>query len=51
MADKVKIAHELIFNRAPTAEELREWTDYVSKYGLANFARILFNSNEFLFVD
>jgi hypothetical protein len=50
-ADRIKAAHELIFNREPTAEELREWTGYVSKFGLANFARILFNSNEFLFIN
>jgi hypothetical protein len=47
----VRKAHELVYNREPSADESREWTDYVSSYGLANFARILFNSNEFLFVN
>ena len=35
----------------PTAEERDALTAYVKKHGLANACRLLFNTNEFLFVD
>ena len=36
---------------ADAATKRRLLTDYVEKHGLANFCRVLFNSNEFMFVD
>ncbi len=37
--------------RAASAEEAAALTDYAEKHGLANFCRVLFNLNEFVFVD
>jgi hypothetical protein len=37
--------------RPPTAEEKEALTAYARKYGLANLCRVLFNLNEFVFVD
>jgi hypothetical protein len=48
---QIRQAFVLVLGRAPTTEEAREFGDYIRKHGLANFARVLFNSNEFLFVN
>ena len=37
--------------RAPTQQELALLVAYAQKHGLENFCRLLFNSNEFMFVD
>ena len=37
--------------RPATAEEKEVLTEYARKYGLANLCRVLFNLNEFVFVD
>jgi len=37
--------------REPTADELRDFTAYAQKNGLAALCRVLLNSNEFLFVN
>jgi hypothetical protein len=37
--------------RPPTAEEAEALTAYARKHGLANVCRVLFNLNEFVFVD
>ena len=37
--------------RSPSAAEARRLADYAAKHGLANACRLLFNCNEFLFVD
>ncbi len=44
-------ACERVWGRPPTPEESAEFAAYVGRHGLANFCRLLFNSNEFLFVD
>jgi hypothetical protein len=49
--DAVEQAVRLCFGRAPTASEAERFSAYAKKHGLANLARLLFNSNEFLFVD
>jgi hypothetical protein len=41
----------LVYGRAPSADEERLATDLVAREGLATLARVLFNSNEFLYVD
>ena len=41
----------LCFGRKPNASELNAFSGYSTKYGLANTCRLIFNSNEFLFVD
>jgi hypothetical protein len=48
---QIKLACLEILGRAPTAEELRLMTDFVSHQGLAGLCRYLLNANEFLFVD
>jgi len=40
-----------ILLREPTADELREFTAYAEKSGIAALCRVLINSNEFLFVN
>jgi hypothetical protein len=40
-----------ILLREPTADELRNFTAYAQKNGLAALCRVLINSNEFLFVN
>lgn len=48
---QVRMAFELLFQRQPDEGELRESAKFVRKHGLAPFCRVLFNSNEFLFVS
>ena len=38
------------WGRPLTDTEQQEWTRYAQKHGLANACRLIFNSNEFLFV-
>lgn len=47
----VSRAFQLLLNRAPTAEESEEFGRYAAQHGLANLARLLINSNEFMFID
>lgn len=48
---QIQRAYQLCFGRSATKEEVRSATAYARKHGLANFCRLLFNSNEFMFVD
>jgi hypothetical protein len=48
---RVRLAFELVLNRVPTAPELKEFSSYADHHGLANLSRLLFNSNEFMFVN
>jgi hypothetical protein len=48
---QIERAYRLCFGRSATKEETRTAKSYISKHGLANFCRLLFNSNEFMFVD
>jgi hypothetical protein len=41
---------ELAYQRAPQDAELGELKAYVTKHGLAALCRIVFNSNDFLFI-
>jgi hypothetical protein len=49
--EQVREAVRLCFGRTPTEPELRRFAAYTKQHGLENLARLLFNSNEFLFVD
>ncbi len=51
VAAQVKCAFQLAFARAPREEELALTTAFIRKNGLAAFCRVLFNSNEFLYVN
>jgi hypothetical protein len=48
---QIRCVNLRVLGREPTAKESRALTEYAGKHGLANACRILFNSNEFLFVD
>jgi len=50
-ADRVRQLFRFTLQREPTAEEQAEFTALSEKSGLAAAARVIFNSNEFLFVD
>ncbi|MCA9135387.1 MAG: DUF1549 domain-containing protein, partial [Planctomycetales bacterium] len=49
--DQIKRACQLVYLRDPTERELNLLSQYTLQHGLAATCRILFNSNEFLFVD
>jgi hypothetical protein len=44
-------AFRLALGRKASAAERDSFAQYASKYGLANACRLIFNSNEFIFVD
>ena len=48
---RVRAAGEAVLGRAPSADEAAEWATYAGRHGLANLCRLLFNSNEFMFVN
>ena len=48
---QIELAYELALARKPDADELTIATDFVRKHGLPAFCRVIFNSNEFLYVD
>ncbi|MEP6667895.1 MAG: PSD1 and planctomycete cytochrome C domain-containing protein [Chthoniobacter sp.] len=47
---QIRRAYQLAFSRDPHAEELRDAEPVVRADGLATLCRVLFNSNEFLFL-
>jgi hypothetical protein len=49
--DRIKLAFRLLFNRCPTSDERADLVGYTRSYGLVNLCRLLFNSNEFLYVN
>jgi hypothetical protein len=51
MDEQVSFACELVWSRPPTSTELKGLSAYARTHGLANLARVLFNSNEFMFVN
>jgi hypothetical protein len=50
-ADQVTSAFRLALGREPDADELALLVEYCTDHGLANTCRLIFNTNEFLFVD
>ena len=51
IAEQVSAAVELAWLRSPKETELQSFIVFVEKHGMPAFCRVLFNSNEFLFVD
>jgi hypothetical protein len=51
LEDQVSSAVRLVLQRDATDHERTVLTDYARRHGLPNACRVLFNSNEFLFVD
>lgn len=50
-ASQVSQAVSLALGRSATPEEAKLYGDYAARHGLQNLCRLLFNTNEFLFVD
>ena len=47
----VKRAIQLAYQREASSQEISEYQTFVDKHGMAAFCRVLFNSNEFLFIE
>jgi hypothetical protein len=48
---RIARAYELALGRSATDAEVKRLAEYAQKHGLANACRLLFNCNEFLFVE
>lgn len=48
---QIRLAYRLALSRDPSNEETRRLAAYAARNGMANACRLLFNSNEFVFVD
>jgi hypothetical protein len=48
---QIEAGYLLTFGRRPMPDESRALTRHVGKHGLANACRLLFNANEFVFID
>jgi len=51
LEEQIARACELVFARQPTDTEQSKLTAHARKHGLASACRVLFNSNEFMFID
>jgi hypothetical protein len=51
LPEQIEAAYRLAFGRRPMAEEQAALAGYANRHGLANACRLLFNANEFVFVD
>ena len=50
VGQQIKVAYELAYGRPPTADELARCQRFVEQHDLASLCRVIFNSNEFLYV-
>jgi hypothetical protein len=50
-AERIRAAWRLAFARNPKSEELSKIVAYAGRHGLANACRLIFNMNEFVFID
>ena len=48
---QIVLAYRLVTGRSPSDEELNVLIAYAETFGTANLCRLLFNLNEFVFVD
>jgi hypothetical protein len=48
---QIEAAYLLALGRLPRSDEKNALLEYVKKHGLANTCRLLFNTNEFVFID
>jgi hypothetical protein len=48
---QLRRAYELAYGRAPEPGELERPREFIRRYGLPAFCRVLFNSNEFITVE
>jgi hypothetical protein len=49
--DQTKRVYTLAYGRPPNGEEIQMSTEFVTTHGLSAYCRVIFNSNEFLYVD
>jgi hypothetical protein len=50
-AKQIERAFQLTLNRAPSPEEAEKLGAYARQFGMPNLCRLLFNLNEFTFID
>lgn len=48
---QIVAAFQLALSRTPNMDELREFGVFIEKHGLENFCRVMFNLNEFVFIN
>jgi hypothetical protein len=48
---QIEAAYQLALGRLPRSDEKSALIEYIHKHGLANACRLLFNTNEFVFID
>jgi hypothetical protein len=48
--DQITLAYRLLFGREPSETERRRDSRYVAQQGLAAWCRVMFNTNEFVYV-
>lgn len=48
---QIETAYALVFGHGPTQAEQTALKNYAQQHGLANACRLLFNTNEFVFID
>ncbi len=51
VAGQIELAYRLTMGRTPSLDERRRLAAYAEEFGLANACRLVFNLNEFVFVD
>ena len=49
--EQITHAYELALNRRPSDSELKKLSRHAQQHGLATVCRVIFNSNEFMFLD
>ena len=50
LTDQIALAYQLSFGREVQPEESREASQFIERFGWVQFARALFNANEFVFI-
>ena len=48
---QLEAAYQQVLGRLPTDKESQELTAYAAKHGMTNVCRLIFNTNEFMFVN
>jgi hypothetical protein len=51
LPEQVRLLFQAALLRDPTPDESARWQSYAERHGLANACRMMFNTNEFMFVD
>ena len=51
LPEQVALLFRLVLLREPTPDEQQKWESYAARHGLANACRMMFNTNEFVFVN